>query len=273
MEDVVLTEFDYTKLDVDAAPIRLRLNSTAVAIANARKRGGPVDIGYVRAGALSRVQAKHCVLAGYNMMIPHIMPELPDAQKRALALSVKMPLVYVNVAVRNWHSFVKLGVHDIYSPHAYFSNVKLDYPVALGGYRNPREPSEPILLHLEHIPLTPNQGLSNVQQFRLGRELLLNTPFEEYETRIVDQLDRMLGPGGFQSTRDIAAITVNRWPHGYAYSADSLFDPEVAGPQPYQIARRRCGSVTIANSDAGWNSYTHEAIDQAWRAVNELKSV
>jgi len=272
MEDVVLADFDYTKLDVDGAPIRLRLNSTAVAIANARRRGGPVDIGYMRAGALSRIQAKHCVLAGYNMMIPHIMPELPDLQKQALALSVKMPLVYVNVAVGNWHPFVKLGVHDIYCPHAYFSNTKLDYPVALGGYRNPREPSDPMLLHMEHIPLTPNRGLSNVQQFRLGRQLLLNTPFAEYETRIADQLDRMLGPGGFQSTRDISAITVNRWPHGYAYSADSLFDPQIEGPQPYEIARRRCGNVSIANSDAGWNSYTHEAIDQAWRAVNELKS-
>jgi spermidine dehydrogenase len=272
MEDVVLADFDYTKLDVDGAPIRLRLNSTAVAVANARNRGGPVDIGYVRAGTLSRIQAKHCVLAGYNMMIPHIMPELPDPQKQALALSVKMPLVYVNVAIRNWHSFVKLGVHDIHSPHAYFSNTKLDYPVALGGYRNPREPSEPMLLHMEHIPLTPNQGLSNVQQFRLGRQLLLNTPFAEYETRIADQLDRMLGPGGFRSASDISAITVNRWPHGYAYSADSLFDRETSGPPPYVVARRRCGSVTIANSDAGWNSYTHEAIDQAWRAVNELKS-
>jgi spermidine dehydrogenase len=270
MDDVVLADFDYTKLDVDGAPSRLRLNSTAVAIANARNRG--VDIGYMRAGALHRIQAKQCVLACYNMMIPHIMPELPDPQKQALALGVKMPLVYVNVAIQNWHAFVKLGVHDIYSPHAYFSNTKLDYPVALGGYRNPREPSEPMLLHMEHIPLTPNQGLSNVQQFRLGRQLLLNTPFSEYEARIVDQLDRMLGPGGFQSTRDISAITVNRWPHGYAYSADSLFDRETEGPQPYEIARRRCGSVTIANSDAGWNSYTHEAIDQAWRAVNELKS-
>ena len=272
MDDVVLADFDYTKLDVDGAPIRLRLNSTAVAIANAQNKRGPVDVGYMRAGALHRIQGKQCVLAGYNMMIPHIMPELPESQKQALALCVKMPLVYVNVAVRNWRAFVKLGVHDIYSPRAYFSNTKLDYPVALGGYRDPREPSEPMLLHMEHIPLTPNQGLTNVQQFRLGRQRLLNTPFAEYEARIVDQLDRMMGPGGFRSARDIAAITVNRWPHGYAYSADSLFDPELYGPQPYEIARRRCGNVTIANSDAGWNSYTHEAIDQAWRAVNELKS-
>src|ERR1700722_14197582 len=272
MDDVVLADFDYTKLDVDGAAIRLRLNSTAVTVANARNKGGPVDIGYLQAGTLHRVQAKQCVLACYNMIIPHIMPQLPPAQKRALALSVKMPLVYVNVAVRNWHAFVNLGVNDIYSPNAYFSNTKLDFPVTLGGYRSPRDPGEPMLLHMEHIPLTPNKGLSNVEQFRLGRQLLLNTPFAEYEARIVEQLDRMLGPGGFQSARNIVAITVNRWPHGYAYSADSLFDAETEGPQPYEIARRRCGSVAIANPDAGWNSYTHEAIDQAWRAGNELKS-
>jgi spermidine dehydrogenase len=272
MDDVLLADFDYAKLDVDGAPIRLRLNSTAVTVANARAKGGPVDIGYMRSGALHRVQAKQCVLACYNMIIPHIMPELPDAQKQALALGVKLPLVYTNVAVHNWHAFVNLGVNKIHSPYGYFSDIKLDYPVSLGGYRNPRDPNEPMLLHMVHIPLTPNQGLSNVEQFRLGRQRLLVTPFEEFERQITDQLDRMLGPGGFQSARDIAAITVNRWPHGYAYDANTLFDPQTAGLPPYEIGRKRCGNVTIANSDAGWNAYTHEAIDQAWRAVNELQS-
>ena len=270
MDDVVLADFDYDRLD-EAAPVRVRLSSTAVAIANDRARKS-VDIGYVRAGELHRVQAKKCVLACYNMMIPHIMPELPEAQKRALALGVKLPLVYVNVAVHNWHAWVKLGVDRIYSPSGFFSNVKLDYPVSLGGYRHPREPSEPILLHMVHIPLTPNRGLSNVAQFRLGRQRLLDTPFEELERRITDQLDRMLGPGGFQSARDIAAITVNRWPHGYAYDANTLFDPQTSGPPPYEIGRQRAGGVTIANSDAGWNAYTHEAIDQAWRAIEELRT-
>ena len=152
--------------------------------------------------------------------------------------------MYVNVAVRNWHAFRDLGVDEIYSPYGYFSNTKLDYPVSLGGYRNPRNPNEPILLHMEHMPLTPNKGLSNVEQFRLGRALLLKTPFEEYEAQIGDQLDRMLGPGGFKSTRDIAAITVNRWPHGYSYDANSLFDPETSGPPPFVIGRRRCGGVS-----------------------------
>jgi len=272
MDDVLLADFNYVKLDVDGAPLRLRLNSTAVSVANSRTRGGPVDIGYVRSGALHRIQAKQCVLACYNMLIPHIMPELPDAQKRALAACVKLPLVYTNVAVRNWHAFRNLGVDEIYSPYGYFSNIKLDYPVSLGGYRNPRDPNEPILLHMEHMPLTPNQGLTNVEQFRLGRQLLLSTPFEEYERQINHQLDRVLGAGGFKSERDIAAITVNRWPHGYSYDANTLFDPETSGPPTYVIGRQRRGRVAIANCDAGWNSYTHEAIDQAWRAVNELKA-
>jgi spermidine dehydrogenase len=297
MDDVVLADFDYSKLDIGGDRVRLRLNSTAVVVANDHgsaavgrgngraklgaavaggndhARGGSVDVGYMRAGTLHRVQARHCVLACYNMIIPHIMPTLPDAQKNALALDVKLPLVYTNVAIRNWHAFVKLGVDKIYSPYGFFSNVKLDFPVSLGGYRHPREPSEPMLLHMVHAPLTPNQGLTNVQQFRLGRQRLLDTPFEEFERQITGQLDRMLGSAGFQSARDIAAITVNRWPHGYAYDANSLFDPEVPGPPPYVIGRKRFGNVTIANSDAGWNAYTHEAIDQAWRAVQELKSV
>ena len=272
MDDIVLTDFDYAKLDVDGAPIRLRLNSTAVAVANATDQAGLVDVGYVRAGSLHRVYARDCVLACYNMIIPHLMPELPSEQKEALALGVKLPLVYVNVAIRNWRSFVNLKVDEIYSPNAFFCAVKLDYPVSLGAYRNARDPNEPILVHMVHVPVTPNQGLTDVEQFRMGRQRLLATSFEEFETQITGQLDRMLGPGGFKSARDIAAITVNRWPHGYAYEANSLFDREVKGRPPYEIGRRRCGRVTIANSDAAWNAYAHEAIDQAWRAVNELKS-
>jgi spermidine dehydrogenase len=273
MDDVVLADFDYAKLDVESAPIRVRLNSTAVFVANARTGGGSVDIGYIRSDALHRVAAKHCVLACYNMMIPHIMPELQPPQKQALALGVKLPLVYANVAVRNWQAFARLGVQRINSPYGYFSNTMLDFPVSLGGYRNSRDPNEPMVLVLMRAPLTPNQGLSNVEQFRLGRQQLLVTPFEEFEKQITHQLDRMLGAGGFQSARDIVAITVNRWPHGYAYDPNTLFDRATEGPPPFEIGRKRCGRVTIANSDAAWNAYAHEAIDQAWRAVGELKSV
>ena len=93
--------------------------------------------------------------------------------------------------------------------------------------------------------------------------------FSDFEEKIRDELDRMLGPGGFSSARDIAAITVNRWPHGYSYVANSLFDADDY-ERTVELARARYGRIAIANSDAGGDAYAHIAIDQAHRAVREL---
>jgi len=59
-------------------------------------------------------------------------------------------------------------------------------------------------------------GLPEHEQNRAGRAELLTTSFETFERNIRDQLGRTLKDGGFDSARDITAITVNRWPHGYA---------------------------------------------------------
>jgi spermidine dehydrogenase len=165
---------------------------------------------------------------------------------------------------------VKLKVSQIAAPTAFFTDIALDFPVDLGGYRHPRDPAEPMVLHLEYVPGAPNSGLDARAQFRAGRQQLLTMTFADFETRIRDQLDRMLGPGGFSSERDIAAITVNRWAHGYGYVANSLFDPDDYEERVLKLARRTVGRVAIANSDAGGDAYAHLAIDQAGRAVREL---
>ena len=266
MDDVVLAAFDYGKLDRDGQSTRIRLDSTCIDVRNA---DDTVLLSYVRAGALHRVEAKRAVLACFHMGIPHIMPELPAPQREALALNVKAPLVYTNVFVRDWRPWVALRVHDISAPMSFHSRVKLDFPVSLGGYRHARDPSEPVCLHLVHVPGAPNQGLDARTQFRIGQAKLLAMPFADFETRIRDELDRMLGAGGFASGRDIAAITVNRWPHGYGYVANSLFDGDDYD-QVLARARQKFGRVAIAASDAAGDAYAHLAIDQAARAVREL---
>ncbi len=266
MDDVVLAPFDYAKLDTDGQDVRIRLDSTCIHVAN---RDGGVDVGYVGEGKLHRIRARHAVLACFNMIVPHLMPELAQEQKDALALNVKAPLVYTNVAVRDWKAWATLGVHEITAPMSFHTRVKLDYPVSLGDYRHPRDPSEPICLHLVHVPGAPGQGLDARDQFRIGRQSLLETTFEQFETRIRGQLDRMLGPGGFASDRDIAAITVNRWSHGYSYTPSTLFDGDDFAPT-IETARKPAGRVAIANSDAQWNAYAHAAIDEAERAVREV---
>jgi spermidine dehydrogenase len=272
MEDIVIARANYARLDDSASPVRIRLNSTAV---GARHVGDPatakeVEVTYVRGGQARRVRAANCVLACYNMVIPYLCPEMSEKQKKALAYCVKIPLVYTNVQINNWKSFQKLGISGIYAPGAYFSNVTLDFPVSMGSYRFPSSPEESCLLHLLRTPCEP--GLPCKDQYRAGRYELLSTTFETFERNVRDQLGRMLSAGGFDPARDIQAITVNRWPHGYAYEYNSLFEPldRPASERPCVIGRQAFGRIHVANSDADGHAYTNIAIDQGYRAVTEI---
>jgi spermidine dehydrogenase len=83
----------------------------------------------------------------------------------------------------------------------------------------------------------------------------------------------MLGSAGFDAQRDILGITVNRWPHGYAYTYDTLSDPDMPEiERPHVLGRRAFGRITIANADSGAGAFTNVAIDQAERAVQECLS-
>ena len=267
MDDVVLAAFDYAKLDQPKASVRVRLNSTAVSVRNV---DDGVHIGYSRGGQLAQVRGKRCILACYNMMIPYLLKDLPAPQAHALSQNVKFPLVYTKVVIRNWQAFQKLGVHEIYAATQPYSRIKLDYPVSMGGYDHPRDPTQPIGLHLVYVPTSPNSGMNARDQARAGRGKLYGQTFEQLEAQLRDQLQRMLGPGGFNHTTDILGITVNRWSHGYAYFSNSLFDDADESEALMNLARKPVGHVSIANSDAAWSAYAHAAIDEAFRAVREV---
>ncbi|MGY2175932.1 NAD(P)-binding protein [Pseudomonas azotoformans] len=267
MDDIVLAAFDYAKLDQPKAAVRLRLNSTAVSVRNV---GSSVHIGYSRGGQLAQVRGKRCILACYNMMIPYLLKDLPATQAQALSQNVKYPLVYTKVVIRNWQSFQKLGVHEIYAATQPYSRIKLDYPVSMGGYDHPRDPTQPIGLHMVYVPTSPNSGMNARDQARAGRGKLYGQTFEQLEAQLRDQLQRMLGPGGFNHETDILAITVNRWSHGYASFSNSLFDDADQSEAWMNLAKKPVGHVSIANSDAAWSAYAHAAIDEAYRAVGEV---
>ncbi len=132
-----------------------------------------------------------------------------------------------------------------------------------------RSPDKPILLHMVRTPCQP--GLPEHEQNKAGRAELLATPFEVFERNIREQLGRSLAAGGFDPARDITAITVNRWPHGYAPEFNPLWEPDLPpAQQPNVVGRARFGRITIANSDSGRAAYTDSAINQARRAVDEL---
>jgi spermidine dehydrogenase len=272
MADVVMAKADYSKLDQSASPVRIRLNSTVVRVKHV---GDPasakeVEVSFFADKQLKTVRASNCVLACWHVVIPYIADELPDAQKAALESAQKVPLLYTNVLLRNWTAFQKLGASSIYAPGMYHTYLNLDLPVSIGGYECAKKPDEPIVVHMMKSPCKP--GLPARDQHRAGRIQLFTTSFETYERNIREQLARMLGPGGFDPAKDILEITVNRWPHGYAYEYNSLFDQFwlEGGETPCSVARKPFGRIAIANADADAYAYTDCAIDQAYRAVGEL---
>ncbi|MEX0915215.1 MAG: FAD/NAD(P)-binding protein, partial [Wenzhouxiangellaceae bacterium] len=272
IQDIVTARFDYSVLDQPENLTRIRLSSTVVGVRHQDgKLDGNVDVTYVSGDKARTVTADKVVWAGYHGMLPFICPDVPQQQLTALESSVRAPLVYTNVLIRNWQSLANLGMWRAYCPGSFFQSVMFTHPVSMGDYRFSRSPDEPVVLHMQHIPLSP--GLPAHEQFRAGRRKLLEISFETFERNVRDQLGRMLGPGGFVPARDILAITVNRWPHGYAYSVDVESGEVAWWPEywqhehrPWIDARQRVGNIAIAGTDAASNAMTESAIEEAYRA-------
>ncbi len=272
--DVVTTRANYAKLDDAGSPVRIRLNSTVVKVTHVGSADSAkqVEITYGNGGKAYTVRAKNCVLACWHVVIPYLCPELPQKQKDALESAAKVPLLYTNVVLKGWQAWQKMGVSSFYAPGSYYMSAGLDLPVSIGDYHCAHDPKEPIVIHMVRTPCHP--GLPARDQHKMGRYELFTTSWETLERNTRDQLARMLAPGGFDPARDIAGITVNRWPHGYAYEYNSLWDDFWlnGGVTPCELARQRHGRIAIANADAGAYAYTDCAIDHAYRAVKELTS-
>lgn len=260
-------------LDNPAAPVRLRMGATALRV---RHRGPPasaewVEIDYADAsGRRRRVRARQVLLACWHRVVARLTDELPAAQVHALDDQVKVPLVYATVLLSNWRAWHRAGVRSLSVVDGFWDDVALDFPMRMGRQRPPESPDSPILLHLGKV-VVPGNGQPARQQAAQGRAMLMSWPFAEVEARIRELLSSALGHFGFDGTRDIEAITLNRWAHGYAYEYMRPWDTFwPRGPLPCEQARRGWGRVAIANSDSGAYAYAHGAIDQAARAVQAL---
>jgi spermidine dehydrogenase len=147
----------------------------------------------------------------------------------------------------------------------------MDFPVSMGGYNFTSSPDQPTVIHGTYVPARPDSGMSSLEQHKAGRRDLYEMSFDNFEQKIVSQMSGALGGGGFDAGRDIAAITVNRWPHGYAYEYNDLWDDPSFGRYkgPHIDGRAQVGRISIANSDASAYAYIDGAIDAADRAVTE----
>ncbi len=275
LDDAITGRLYYSQLDRAGSGSRVRLRSTVIGVEHEGEpgRSGAVQVNYVQGGQAQRVRAGHVIMACWHEVIPYLCRELPAEQKDALSYGIKAPRVYTNVLLRNSRAMANLGVRNIDAPGSYHSNSSLQFPLSAGSYRGSTSVDDPIVLRMHRAPCAP--GKPRRQQLLAGRQELLNTPFAVFESKIRSQLDRMLGAGGFDAKRDIAGLTVNRWPHGNAYLYNTLTEPArwalfPSDDRPCVRARQTFGRISIANSDAAANPFTDAAIDEAHRAVNEV---
>lgn len=176
--------------------------------------------------------------------------------------------------LKNSKAADKLGIAGAYCPGRMHGSCWLVKGVNSADYKHDWNDDGPVSMMFWGTIAANQKGLNIKQQHRNSRMQMLALKFEDYEREVRTVLDGMLGPAGFEVENDILAITVNRWPHGYSYDYLDLWDPKWSkGRAPHEIARKSFGNIAIANADAGADAYTHVAIDQAYRAVNDLSKI
>ena len=262
-ESLVNAQFDYQQLDLGDEATRLRLESTVIDV---HHRGGKdsaedVAVSYVKGGETFEVSATHVVMACYNVMIPHIVTDLPSHQADALRQQMKSPLIYTTVGLRNWRAFKEQGIGLAMCPGNMHQTLFMDFPVSLGGYEYTQTPHDPCVIQMISCPYSEEVGKPRAEQYKEARYRMLGRQFSDYESEIREHLSGMLSSKHFNFDRDVASLTVNRWAHGYT----------VAGPgDSVAIGRQPHGRITIANSDSAPAADAIEAMRMGYRAVEEL---
>jgi spermidine dehydrogenase len=282
-DTILASRCDYSQLDRRGNRVRIRLESTVVDVKPGRGRKDVAAVTYItgRGSKAERVRARHVVMACWNRVTARIVRSLPADQVRGLDYARKAPLIYCRVGLRNWNAFAQAQIASV-SPRG--NSLFWDSTSLAAGARfgtsygpTPNTPDRPATLSLTVTPGS-TRATSQLESYERGREQLLALSFRDFERSIVDIIDRSVNAAGgdFEPKRDIHSIMLNRWNYGYAYELTSLYDPSLYGPvaeQPHVRGRRPFGNVAIANSDAGAFAYTHSAINEAFRAVQELPAV
>ncbi len=262
-EEIVLSKFKYAELDKSSNRVRIRLNSTVVKV---QHRGDAdtareVSVNYINDNKSYQVTGQGVVMACYNMMIPHIVPDLPKEQAAALRLQMKSPLQYTTVGLKNWRAMKEMGIGLAMCPGNMHQVVLMDFPVSMGGYEFTKTPNDPCIIQMISCPTGDTVGAPAVEQFSEARYRMLELKFKDYEQEIREHLSGMLPKRLFDFDRDVESITVNRWAHGYSYGGPG--DSTRKGRQPF-------GRITIANCDSAASADALVAMKMAWRAVKEL---
>lgn len=271
LESICRNNLTFAALDRAGANTRIRLDSTAVWV---KHDGDPaksafVTIVYTREGKVYRVKARSVVMAGGSWTTKNIVRDLPDEHRAAYAQFYRSPCMMANVAVHNWRFLYKLGISGCQWFEG-LGNYTQVHKLALCGTDSPTiGPDSPVVLTIK--VLFSNPGHSTEEQGHMGRGQLITTPFREYERQIRQQFSDMFAHAGFDASRDIAGIILNRWGHAYLSPAPGFFFGKDGNPAPSDVLRAApFGRIGFANTDLSGVADHRSSIIEANRAVGQL---
>ena len=131
---------------------------------------------YINDNKSYQIKGRGVVMACYNMMIPHIVADLPGEQDAALRLQSKSPIQYTSVGLKHWRAIKEIGMGLAMCPGNMHQAVLMDFPVSLGGYEFVETPDEPCVIQMIHCPYG-TFGAPQVDQVREARGKMLAMQF------------------------------------------------------------------------------------------------
>ena len=271
LEHICRNDINFAALDRPGAPARIRLDSTAVWV---KHEGDPaksdfVTIAYTRGGKTYRVKTRSVVMAGGSWTTKHIVRDLPEDRRAAYAQFYRSPCMMANIAVRNWRFLYKMGVAGAQWFEGLGNYTQVRKLATCGADSPTISPDSPVVLTLKVLYSYP--GHTTEDQGHMGRGEMISTPFREYERQIRQQFAEMFSRSGFDASRDIAGIILNRWGHAYVSPAPGFYFGKDGNPAPGEVLRAApFGRIAFANTDLSGMPDHRSSIIEANRAVGQL---
>ena len=245
--------------------LSLRLGATAVQVQHAGDPQGAshVNVTYSRDGSLERVRGRAVIMAGGAFVTKHVVRGLTADKVDALDRFIYAPVVWANVALRNASAIDKADPPFMTILSGRRASLLVAYEkMNEAGWSKQRDPARPIALGLSIPYFYP--GKPAQAQAVEGRHELLAAPFSQFEAAIRNDLSAMFGPYGFDDGRDLAAISVSRWGHGYLLPDPGL----LTGPERRQAAEP-FGRIAFAHTDLDGFCHVAGAAGQGYRAAQD----
>ena len=270
LEEVLFGKIAFDQLDDNGKPVRIRLNSTVVSVQHTSNNNGyeGVEVTYANNGGLNKLKAKAVVSASGGWVNRHILKDLPADYHEAYNTFGHSPVLVANVALTNWRFLERIGVSAAIWTEGLGFTCNIRRPMIVGGKSQPLDPDKPIVLTF-YIPLI-KQGLERKVQGAVTRAELLSTSFTDYERQIREQMTNMFSIGGFEPSRDIAGIILNRWGHAYVNPGLNFLYGQNGRSAPSDVIREPFGRIAIGHSELRGHQYWNGAAGEGRRAVERL---